>query len=188
MQPLRILEHAAPVFSYKLVVAEAGVIHSGFVWPDDFLGGGWASSGTTFELSFSDVLSIWMVVWMSSRSEVAKWRLCDSEIPSFPVVGKPLEEAMFPRASLGHAHLWGMVTADTSQGEKAASTLVLSVPRMRDAGLLGWAWLLGVGSIRQVTTPALVTPTRISSELCFLVCVCVPVCSAVSDSLRAPGL
>ena len=38
------------------------------------------------------------------------------------------------------------MTADASQGEKAASTPVLSVPRMRDAGLLGWAWLLGVGS------------------------------------------
>lgn len=121
MQSLRILEHAAPVFSYKLVVAEAGVIRSGFVWPDDFLGGGWASSGTTFELSFSDVLSIWMVVWMSSHSEVAKWRLCDSEIPSFPVVGKPLGEAVFlspgrPGAcsSLGHGDCRRLAAGESS--------------------------------------------------------------------------
>lgn len=45
-QPLEFTEHAAPVFFYKLVVAEAGVwVLSGFVWLDDFLGGSWASSG-----------------------------------------------------------------------------------------------------------------------------------------------
>ena len=46
----------------------------------------------------------------------------------------------------------------------------------------------GWGAIHQVTTPALVTLTRISYELCFMACVCVPACSVVSDSLRLPGV
>jgi len=45
-----------------------------------------------------------------------------------------------------------------------------------------------VGAIHQVTTPALVTLTRISYELCFMACVCVPACSVVSDSLQLPGV
>jgi len=48
-------------------------------------------------------------------------------------------QCFFPWADLVSAHLWGMVTADASWREKAASpTPVLLVSRMRDAGLLGW--------------------------------------------------
>lgn len=85
-QPLRILEHAAPVFFYKLVVAEAGVwVLSGFVWLRRLPGvEAGLHQGMTFELSFFDVLR--------SQRE-----LCDSG-PSFPVVGQTWSLLI----SLGH--------------------------------------------------------------------------------------
>lgn len=52
-----------------------------------------------------------------------------------------------------------------------------------------WEWGPGshssVGAIRQVTTPALVTLSRISCELCFLVCVrlCAQRCPTLCEPL-----
>ena len=95
-------------------------------------------------------------------------------------------QCFFPWADLVSARLWGMVTADASQREKAASpTPVLSVPRTRDAGLLGWRRLLGVGSsfpLQGGGHPPGDHPPGVSCELCFTACARLPACSVVSDS------
>ena len=83
-------------------------------------------------------------------------------------------QCFFPWADLVSARLWGMVTADASQREKAASpTPVLSVPRTRDAGLLGWRRLLGVGSsfpLQGGGHPPGDHPPGVSCELFYGVC------------------